>query len=357
MKRQVKHHGGLVFFGIACVSALAVLLLGMYVSCRRNEFVPTSFSFVDTSSVAEDSIGLFKIRYRLKWLHQAQFAGVYMAKEKGFYLARGLDVEILQGGLDNPPYKSLIEGDSDISDMNLITALINYDKGPPLVNLAQISQKNCTYLVGKKSSGIRSIQDLRGKKVGVWRDEAGEHVRLFLESLDIDINIIPVDWSVNLLLNDAIDMMNVMSYNEYHRILMAGLDKDELVAFDLKDYHYDLVDDGIYATKPYYDRYTKQCQDFAEATLQGWKYALNHRGEALNLVLRYLRESHLPANPEHQNWMLSFMPGRILENPSKAGFLEERDFDLVQSILLDGGLVKQAVKYEEFYPNAREKKD
>ncbi|MBP7205399.1 MAG: ABC transporter substrate-binding protein [Candidatus Cloacimonetes bacterium] len=96
-----------------------------------------------------------------------------MAKEKGFYAQRGLDVEILSGGGDNPPYPSLIEGSADISNLNLITALKYHVTDHQLVCLAQISQKSSTVLVGKKTSGIKTIKDLEGKKIGVWRDGGG----------------------------------------------------------------------------------------------------------------------------------------------------------------------------------------
>ena len=39
-----------------------------------------------------------KASVRLKWLTQAQFAGLYVAKAKGFYLAEGIDLTINPGG-------------------------------------------------------------------------------------------------------------------------------------------------------------------------------------------------------------------------------------------------------------------
>lgn len=280
-----------------------------------------------------------------------------MAKEKGFYRKRGLDVEILSGGLEHPPYSSLMDGYADISNLNLVTALSYYNTGKPLVNLAQISQKNSTLLVGKKSSGIKTIEDLRDKRIGVWRGESGIHTILFLENLKQNIQVIPLDWSVNLLLNNAIDLMSVMDYNEYNRILMSGLNEDELVVFNLADYGYSLVDDGLYTTKSFYDKYPKQCQDFAAATIEGWIYAINHQDETLNVVLRYQREAYLPANPEHQRWMLAHMKDRVLEDPKLVGYLHQEDFDFVQSILIERGLISKPIDYHTFYPHENTEKN
>ncbi len=346
--------------GFQRARAFALLLAVLFVwmaGCGREAPVPQASSSGSASSGTSDATDLFKIRYRLKWLHQAQFAGAYMAREKGFYRQRGLDVEILPGGVDDPPYASLIEGSADITNFNLITALKYYESDQPVVSLAQMSQRNSTLLVGKKSSGIRTLQDLQGKKVGIWRDDSGEHVRFFLESQDLDIQVVPIDWSVNLLLNDAIDMMNAMLYNEYHRILMSGLEADELVVFDLADHGFDLADDGIFTLKSYYESHPKECQDFAKATMEGWEYALSHEQETLNVVLRYQRESYLPANPEHQAWMLSHMKTRVWEDPARIGQLDPADFELAQKILRDRGLLTKPVDIDSFHPHADAKEN
>ncbi|MBP7205398.1 MAG: ABC transporter substrate-binding protein [Candidatus Cloacimonetes bacterium] len=167
----------------------------------------------------------------------------------------------------------------------------------------------------------------------------------------MNIRAIPIDWSVNLLLNDAIDMMNAMVYNEYNRILMSGLREEDLVVFDLADYGFDLAEDGLYATKEFYERHKQQCHDFAAATLEGWIYAQSHKGETLDVVMRYLRENHLPANREHQAWMLDHMISKIMEDPNRVGQLELHDFDLAQKILMDRGLLANPVGYKSFFPH------
>ena len=333
------------------VSLIVVLMLFVLSSCG-DKCIDSGRSKKNRPSMEEVQPGeLFKLRYRLKWLHQAQFAGAYMAKEKGFYQAWGLDVEFLPGGGDHPPYQSLMEGSADIASFNLVTALKYHNPKNPAVLMAQISQKNSTVLVGKKSSGIKTIQDLDGKKIGVWREEGGDHTLFFLESLGLNIRAIPMDWSVNLLLENAVDMINAMYYNEYHRLLMTGLDEEDLVVFDLADYGFDLVDDGIYTTRDFFEKHPRQCRDFTAATLEGWNYAFQNPEETLAVVLRYLRENHQPANLEHQAWMLEHIKSRILENPARVGYLDPKDFDLANRILIERGIIDKPVDYQTFYPH------
>jgi len=334
-----------------------MLLLLLASACGQEAPQPQPQPRVQAEIPSQGNEDLFPIRYRLKWLHQAQFAGSYMALEKGFYQKRGLDVQILSGGSDFPPYRSLVNGHSDISNLNLMTAVKYYHTGPEIVNLAQISQKNSTILVGKKTPRLLSIEDLNGKKIGIWRDEPGEYVRLFLEYNQYDAQIVPVDWSVNLLLNNAIDLMNAMDYNELHRILMTGWDEKDLIQFDLSDHGFDIVDDGLYTTKEFYGQHPEECARFTEATLEGWIYALAHPEETLDVVLGYLREAHLPANRAHQAWMLGHMRDRVLRYPDAIGYLHPDDFDKVQAILLEHGWISQPVDYKSFYPHEIRKKN
>lgn len=279
-----------------------------------------------------------------------------MASAKGYYRDRGLDVEIQYGGPNHPPYASLIEGSTDITYLNLATALIHYDPQRPIVNLAQIFQKNATLLLGKKSPRLNSLQDLKGKRISVWRGESGDQVRLLLAAMGVEAEIVPIDWSVNLLLNDAIDLMNVMHYNEFHRVLMAGLDIHELFVLDFAEHGYDLVDDGLYTTWDYYNNNPQTCSDFAEATLDGWLYALDHPEETVTETLRIMRQYHLPANRAHQTWMLNSVRALVLAHPGEVGYLREADFNKVRELVLANQLNTVKVEYPSFYPHAVQKR-
>ena len=332
---------------ITLLIGIALIFAGFCLSCEKKTSPEETITSQEEKSVPPTH--LHKVRYTIKWLHQAQFAGAYMAKEMGFFQQYGLDVEIIQGGVDNPPYKALINGKTEFCSMNLITAVERNNPEFPLINLAQISQKNSSWLVGKKTTGIKNLQDLNGRKVGVWRDEAGDHIRYFLNDNKIQAKIIPLDWSVNLFLNDAIDMMNVMSYNEYHRILMAGIEPEDLVVFNLSDYGYDLVDDGTYTSRAYYIQHPELCKNFTKALIEGWIYALNHPDETVNVVIRYMRDNHLPANYNHQYWMLNRMRERILENPDKVGYLNPEDLALAEEILKRNSKLAYPVEYKDFF--------
>ena len=78
-----------------------------------------------------------KLTLQLKWVTQAQFAGYYVAKDKGYYSAEGLDVTIKPGGPDIATPQVLAGGGADVIIEWIGSALATREKGVPLVNIAQ----------------------------------------------------------------------------------------------------------------------------------------------------------------------------------------------------------------------------
>lgn len=302
---------------------------------------------------AEPTDSLFKLRFLPQWTHQAQFAGVYMAEKKGFYRSYGLDVQILPGGADAPSYDNLQSGKTDITQLFLITAMTRDAENRNLVNLAQISQKSALMLVGKKDQGIRSQKDMNGRSLGLWRSDFRDLSLIYLKQNKLNMDIVNVDFTINLFLNNAIDMINVMRYNEYHRILQAGIDPDDLFTINFSEEGLNIIEDGLYCTRAYYNRYPEQCKRFAEATLDGWVYAINHQEETLETVLNIMRRHHIPANKPHQAWMLQEMRNVFMARPSEIGILRKTDFELVKNLLIEQNNPVTPQSYESFYPNGR----
>ena len=109
-----------------------------------------------------------KVTLQLKWVTQAQFAGYYVAKEKGYYEEENLDVEIKPGGPDIAPAQVLAGGGADVVLDWMPSALATREKGLPLVNIAQPFKSSGMMLTCRKDSGIKTPEDFKGKTLGVW---------------------------------------------------------------------------------------------------------------------------------------------------------------------------------------------
>lgn len=203
---------------------------------------------------------LRKTSFVTLWLPQAQFAGYYVACEKGIYKKYGLDVTIIDGGPDHTPFKLLEDMQAEFSVMWLSTAIEKKSGGVKLVNIAQVTQKSGLMLVAKKSSGIKRPEDINNKKVGLWDANFEIQPRAFFKKYNLNVRIVPQSYSVNLFLRDGVDVASAMWYNEYHTIINSGYDASELTTFFFYDYGLNSPEDGIYVLEETLDRDPATCR-------------------------------------------------------------------------------------------------
>jgi NitT/TauT family transport system substrate-binding protein len=287
------------------------------------------------------------------WLPQAQFAGYYVALEKGIYKKYGLEVTIIDGGPDHPPFKLLEEGKVDFSVMWLSTGIEKKSQGVPLVNIAQIVQKSGLMLVAKKSSGIKSPEDLNNKKVGLWDADFEIQPRAFFKKYNLKVKVVPQSYTVNLFLRDGVDVASAMWYNEYHTIINSGYDPGELTTFFFYDYGLNAPEDGIYTLEKTVINDPATCRAFVKASLEGWRYAFENTDETVDIVLKYMEKAHLPANRVHQKWMLERMRDLVSVNGTydDMGSLSADDYHKVGESLQENGLIKEIPGFAKFYEN------
>ncbi len=285
-----------------------------------------------------------------QWEPQAQFAGIYMAREKGFYAKYGLDVEILRGGPKSPTYVDLPKGKADFATMFLATAVKLAADGEEIVNLAQIVKRSSLLLIAKKSSGILLPKDLDGKRISSWGPEFTLQINDFLRKNRVAVTTLPQSYTVNLFLRDGVDAVSAMLYNEYHAILNAGLDEKDLTVFPMAEYGLNFPEDGLYCLRKTYDADPKACCDMARATMEGWRYAFAHPEETLDVIMREINEIRLPTNRAHQRWMLARMNDLIAPNGAvPPSVLARPEFDAVAEALQNAGMIETIPSYEDFH--------
>lgn len=285
------------------------------------------------------------------WLPQAQFAGYYMALEKGFYQSEGIDVKIVHPSASVNAIQSLNEGSSDIISLFLITAISAKNNGVDLVNIAQLSQNSALMFVSKKESGIEKLSDLNNQSIGVWQSGFDEVGKALLTSNNYSVEWVPILSTINMFMVDGIDALTVMWYNEYYQIINAGIDSCELNTFFFSDYGYNIPEDGLYCLDSTLNERSADLEKFIKATFKGWQYVVDNFDETIDVVLRIMKENHVPTNRVHQQWMLH----KVLElmdvgNKNVAvGELAETDFYKTQAILVEGGYVKNKIIFADFH--------
>jgi NitT/TauT family transport system substrate-binding protein len=194
-----------------------------------------------------------KVTIQLKWVTQAQFAGYYVAQDKGYYQAAGLDVTIKPGGPDIAPPQVIAGGGADVIVDWMPSALASREKGVTLVNIAQIFKKSGMMLTCRKDSGIKSPADFRGKTLGVWFYGNEYPFLSWMSQLGIPttggsngVSVLRQGFNVDPILQKQAECVSTMTYNEYWQVVDAGLSPSELVVYKYEDQGVSTLEDGLY---------------------------------------------------------------------------------------------------------------
>jgi len=235
-----------------------------------------------------------ELTLQLKWVTQGQFAGYYVAADKGFYEEEGLDVTIKPGGPDIAPPQVIAGGGADVIVDWMPSALASREKGVPLVNIAQPFQKSGMMLTCRKDTGITSPEDFRGKTLGVWFFGNEYPFLSWMSQLGIPtdgsdngVTVLKQGFNVDPLLQKQADCISTMTYNEYWQVIDAGIPADELVVFKYEDQGVATLEDGLYVLESSLEdpAMVDKLARFVRASMKGWSYAAENPEEAADIVL------------------------------------------------------------------------
>jgi len=225
-----------------------------------------------------------KVSLQLSWLHQFQFAGFYIAKEKGFYKDVNLDVEIREFtyGLSTTDAIKDKKVDFAIGRSSLI---INKANGEDVVALGADFQRAPLMLLVTKKSNIENIQDLRNKRVMITYDAIGSAaITAMLNSNGLSLDDIQVQkhsFDINDLIDNKTDAM--ASYVSNEPIILDN-EHIEYRIFHPKEYGFDFYGDILFTSSRYIKNNPKRVKNFFDASMKGWKYAFDNIEESVDII-------------------------------------------------------------------------
>ncbi|BDA85955.1 nitrate ABC transporter substrate-binding protein [Aureimonas sp. SA4125] len=277
---------------------------------------------------------------QLKWVAQAQFAGYFVAKEKGYYDEAGLDVTIKPGGPDVAPAQVLAGGGADVIIDWMPSALAAREKGLPLVNIAQPFAKSGLMLTCRKETGIASPADFKGKTLGVWFSGNEYPFLSWMSKLGLKtdggpegVTVIKQGFNVDPLIQKQADCISTMTYNEYGQVLDAGLKPEDLVVFKYEEQGVATLEDGLYTLESTLQdpANVDKLARFVSASMKGWQYAGEHPDEAAEIVID--NDTTGAQTLEHQ----TFMMGEIAKLLGPGPKLDVAAAGTTVDVLLGGG--------------------
>jgi NitT/TauT family transport system substrate-binding protein len=289
-----------------------------------------------TGAFAADDVTL-----QLKWVTQAQFAGYYVALEKGLYEAEDLNVTIKPGGPDVAPVQVLLGGGADVMVDWMPSALAARENGAPVVNIAQPFKSSGMMLTCLKESGISSPEDFAGSTLGVWFYGNEYPFLSWMGKLGIatdgsegGVNVLKQGFNVDPLLQKQAACISTMTYNEYGQVLDAGISADELVTFKYEDQGVATLEDGLYVLEDSLtdDAFKDKMARFVKASMAGWTWAAQNPEEAADIVLEY---DETGAQTEKHQVRMMIEVAKLIEGST--GALELADYERTVASLLSGG--------------------
>ncbi|MBD1549692.1 ABC transporter substrate-binding protein [Labrenzia aggregata] len=282
-----------------------------------------------------------ELTLQLKWVTQGQFAGYYVAKDKGFYDEEGLDVTIKPGGPDIAPPQVIAGGGADVIIDWMPSALASREKGVPLVNIAQPFKKSGMELTCRKDTGIKSPEDFRGKTLGVWffGNEYPflswmSHLGIPTEGGPDGVTVLKQGFNVDPLLQKQADCISTMTYNEYWQVIDAGIPAEDLIVFKYEDQGVATLEDGLYVLEDSLKdpAMVDKLARFVRASMKGWAYSNEHPDEAAEIVLE--NDATGAQTEKHQKRMVREI-NKLVDGSD--GTLDMAAYERTVKSLLSGG--------------------
>ncbi len=302
-----------------------------------------------------------RVVLKLHWYPQAQFAGYLVARDKGYFRSAGLDdVEIRWSTAGERSLDTLEKVESAFCTGWLCDAIVRRSKGAPIVHMTQITQKSALLLVTRRAYGITTPSDMTGRRVALWGGDFDVLPMAFFNKYQVKPEIVPQSASMVPFLRGAVNIASAMHYNEYHKLLEAGMRAEDLLVFNFADYGFDFPEDGLYCHERTWRDQPARCAAVMRAVQQGWDYALENEVEALDVVMDYCRRAEMRTSRNHQQWMLRSMSDlirfRAAGTRAPWGELPAAVYQGVAEELRSQGLLKTVPPFEEFHPAETQRK-
>jgi NitT/TauT family transport system substrate-binding protein len=297
-----------------------------------------------------ESPQLTKVTLQSKWVVQAQFAGYYAAKAKGFYKSAGLDVNIKVGGSDILPEQVVLGKQAEFGIDWFPSLLQQRDTGNDLVNIGQVYTRSGTTEVTFKSSGINTFAKMRGKKFGVWiyGNEFEQRAALVKNGMDPDkdVKLIKQDFTMVPFLKHDVDASSAMTYNELAQVLETKnpatgklYQLSDLNVFKYSQLGTGMLQDGIFVRGDWIKDSKNQATavKFLQASFQGWIYCRSHFKECVQIVL----DNGPALGRGHQTWQMNEVNALIWPNKLGVGVMDPAAYKQTANIAYKFKVIKK----------------
>jgi len=262
------------------------------------------------------------IKLQLKWFHSFQFAGYYMAKEKGYYHERGLNVEIIERDPSKNNIDQVINGQAHYGVAD--SAIILYRaRGKPVRIIASIFQHSPIVYLSKRSSNIVSPYEMRGKKISYQKGLNDSLLIAMLQNANISedqYTHVPLDFTAQNFIDDEVDIISVYLSDQPYYLKEKGV---EFNIINPLNYGFDFYGDNLFTTDAEINKHPQRVKHFREASIKGWKYALDNVDETITLLKK---KYHVKSSIAHLKYEAKVTKELMIPDMVEVGYMDTNRF-------------------------------
>tara|TARA_R110001606_G_scaffold395213_1_gene567078 strand:+ start:80104 stop:81300 length:1197 start_codon:yes stop_codon:yes gene_type:complete len=318
----------------------------------KNLYKSIAFFILHSHSVSATTLEtktLESVTLQLKWHHQFQFAGYYAAKAKGYYADAGLDVTIKEAIAKLDPVDEVLAGKANFG-VATSSLLLAHQAGQPVVVLAVIFQHSPYILLVKQGTGIESIHDLIGKRMML--ETQADELLAYLKKEGVPINSLTIlhhDLTPEALIQSK---ANVMSAYATTVPYLLGSFNIPYHSFSPRSAGIDFYGDNLFTTQDEINKHPERVKKFRAASLLGWKYALAHQDEIIDLILDAYPNGRTRDELEYEaHKMMSLIHPELIE----LGYMLPERWEHIADTYADLGLIPHDISLDSFLYEATTK--
>jgi two-component system sensor histidine kinase EvgS len=284
------------------------------------------------------------VSVRLQWKHQFEFAGLYAAIEKGYYREAGLEVTLHEFGNGVDTVSEVVKGEMTFGIWNE-GVLQAYMDGLPVVMLANYFKKSPRILLTRPD--IRVPSDLRGKRLmgsGMSIKSTGFRQMLARFNLDVkDLTVVPPSFDIADFIEGRVDAYQAFLTNEPFQLKQQGVPFNVL---DPSTYGTQFYDVNLFTSREFASQHPERVYAFTEATNRGWRYALDHPDEIIDLILQRYAGNTKTADALRYEYEVIKQVMQTDRYP--IGSIDPQRIRLMGDLFAQEGLVRSVDNYDDF---------
>jgi NitT/TauT family transport system substrate-binding protein len=291
-----------------------------------------------------------EVRVQLKWVHQAQFAGFYMAQEKGYYAEENIKVTLLPGGPGISPVEQVLSGKADFGVDSAENILVSRGEGKPAVGIAAVYRRSPVVFVAMADSGIVRPANFIGKTVAIGGEDVGIRdlelqFHAMMKRLGLDVSKVKsVPWSPALgaFLQGEADIAPCYATGNLIKLRQQG---QKLNLIWPSDYGIHFYSDTLATTERLILESPDLVTRFLRATLKGWRDAVEDYRQAVTVTLKC---AQVP-DPELQTAMMEALLPLVHTGEDRIGWMKAEIWQGMYRILLEQNLLAEPFDVDRAY--------